>query len=459
MADESVSSKLEVSSDNSPAETAELTARVEAARSEFDSIRNNIVNLPVYAEITEIASQVEELERKEQALRNRGYAFQTVLESEIAKLGQLWRQTQSQATSQADERVDTLMQAASQTEQFLMQAIGGSSADVLRAEASVKSLRDQQQLVESMLRDRYEDLSATVASVQQPLDSMLWTLDISDQVPKDVEKQGNELGSSLNGKVDALTRELQMLRGRPVAFGDDYGSLIAGLSANWKEARDKVSSATATYLDKLRDATAQFEKLALHQINGVGDDSEIEATKQTLNGQLAELRRMLKDRYDALAHDAEAIEAELTGIKQSLDQLEQASFELGPDERLAVAAQACLLEDAADDEGPKGHLFLTDQRILFEQKEKVATKRFLGIATESELRQEILFETSLEPIKTARSRDAKKFLGLARRELLDLELDGEASRHKLTVELFDTSNEKWITWIEKAKRGELQRAD
>jgi hypothetical protein len=41
---------------------------------------------------------------------------------------------------------------------------------------------------------------------------------------------------------------------------------------------------------------------------------------------------------------------------------------------------------------PKGILYLTDQRLIFEQKQEIATKKFLFITTEKQKVQKLVFE-------------------------------------------------------------------
>jgi hypothetical protein len=84
--------------------------------------------------------------------------------------------------------------------------------------------------------------------------------------------------------------------------------------------------------------------------------------------------------YDGLKE----IEAELEHIVWMLDQIEESQeIRLHPAEGPYAAVGAEWQLDG--EEGPDGILFLTDQRLLLEQKEKIATKKFLGlITTESE---------------------------------------------------------------------------
>ena len=54
-----------------------------------------------------------------------------------------------------------------------------------------------------------------------------------------------------------------------------------------------------------------------------------------------------------------------------------------------------------DKDGVGGVLFLTDQRLLFEQKEEVVTKKVLFIATEKQKVQALAWEIPVANIATA----------------------------------------------------------
>ncbi len=66
-----------------------------------------------------------------------------------------------------------------------------------------------------------------------------------------------------------------------------------------------------------------------------------------------------------------------------------------------MAVEAVWLKDGKEDkDDPKGVLYLTDQRLLFEQKQQVATKKILFITTESQKVQKLLAEVPTTLLET-----------------------------------------------------------
>jgi len=87
------------------------------------------------------------------------------------------------------------------------------------------------------------------------------------------------------------------------------------------------------------------------------------------------------------------IKDQLAQIEKTLDWAESACFGFLPGESLVNAVKAVWTRDDREDkEDPDGILFLTDQRLIFEQREEIATKKVLFITTERQKVQQIQFE-------------------------------------------------------------------
>jgi ribosomal protein S27AE len=83
----------------------------------------------------------------------------------------------------------------------------------------------------------------------------------------------------------------------------------------------------------------------------------------------------------------------LTEIEYLVKQLAEATFQLLPTEGGIAAIKAVWCKTGKEQKGdPEGILFLTDQRILFEQKEEIVTKKVLFVATEKQKVQKLQIE-------------------------------------------------------------------
>jgi hypothetical protein len=105
-------------------------------------------------------------------------------------------------------------------------------------------------------------------------------------------------------------------------------------------------------------------------------------------------------------------------------------------------------------EGPEGVLYLTDERLIFEQKENIATKKVLFITTEKEKVQDLVFEVPVGQIDEVKTRQ-KGFLG--HKEMMELLFAPEADLSGATLRLRDSDNEEWARLIGRVKSGEIAK--
>src|SRR5690606_16417032 len=104
--------------------------------------------------------------------------------------------------------------------------------------------------------------------------------------------------------------------------------------------------------------------------------------------------------YQQLESELNSIAYSFTQVGKMLDLLDGAPTIKRRD------AEAPLLAVEAEwhrngKEGPEGYLFLTDQRLIFEQREEVVTKKRFGLfKAESENLQEVLIDVEVHQIES-----------------------------------------------------------
>ena len=106
-------------------------------------------------------------------------------------------------------------------------------------------------------------------------------------------------------------------------------------------------------------------------------------------------QKTIASAYEPLANEAQALDREVKACERNLDWLDGATFGLNAGESLVDATEARQIEGNDETEGI---LFLTDQRLIFERREKEARKKILFITTASELVKELRWEVA--PIRT-----------------------------------------------------------
>ena len=162
------------------------------------------------------------------------------------------------------------------------------------------------------------------------------------------------------------------------------------------------------------------------------------------------LKHRLEDSFSEISGQTSDLLARLNLIHWSMDQLSQAKFKLDNDEMLVLAVQARW--DQEGDKDPEGVLYLTNHRLLFERKEKVATKKILFITTAQELVQEVLIDQKLSTISGEKAIHKGLF---GNQDFLEVKF----SDPKLADVSFHLNGQdcgQWTTWLQKAKSGEIE---
>lgn len=210
-------------------------------------------------------------------------------------------------------------------------------------------------------RDAIEDLQVTLGGLPQRLAGLrtrgyVFEKDLEEQIAA-LQKQWESIGPDLRRQVERQAADLQAglreLEPRVARAGAPAGTIVAALSL-------------------VRSAQSDVDVF----------EDRVEAAEQAIRGG-----------YDRLAAQVSTLTRRLGEIDWMLKQLAEASFQLLPTESgiMAVRAVWCRSGEESKDD-PQGVLFLTDQRLLFEQKQEVATKKVLFIATEKQKVQKLLLE-------------------------------------------------------------------
>jgi hypothetical protein len=97
--------------------------------------------------------------------------------------------------------------------------------------------------------------------------------------------------------------------------------------------------------------------------------------------------------YDHINSEVTKFTSHLSELEFLVAQLAEASFQLLPTEGGIAAIKGIWCKTGKEQKGdPEGILYLTDQRILFEQNEEIVTKKVLFVATEKQKVQQLLVE-------------------------------------------------------------------
>jgi hypothetical protein len=254
-----------------------------------------------------------------------------------------------------------------------------------------------------------------------------------------------------------LATDLQALRTKGYAFGSYLENKVNVLTDKWEDISEQVDDEIEQQSDKLEREAEDAEDLLQQAFGGNRVIvSRVESAVKSLEQKANSARRALQNRYDDVKRTIYQTRSQLDDIQWAFEQADQATFEFFEAEFLIAACRAKLLEKPDEDEGAEGIFYLTDERVIFEQKEKVATKKFLFVTTSSETVQEVDFEALLDWIETVETQDKRKLL--SKKELLTLNLSAEADQNPTTFRLLKgAKNEVWSQLINRARTGEIER--
>ncbi len=269
-------------------------------------------------------------------------------------------------------------------------------------------------------RDRLEDLQTTVNGLPQRVQELRdrgYAFE-KELMPKaeDFRDRWPALYDRIAQQVEAERRRLEVEL-RPV---ERQVQRVAAMAGN--------PSAAKPLLEQAERAVEAFERKA-------------EAASQTIDGM-----------YDQFAREVSDLESRLQRLNWMLDQFAEATFGLLPGESGVMAVNAKWDQGGKDD--PVGLLYLTDQRLLFEQKQDIATKKVLFIATEKKRVHKLLLQAPVGQVKEVRA--SKRGL-LGHEDHIDVEFTPDAGVPAAHFHLDGQDCELWQGLIRQAKAGEFDR--
>jgi len=251
-----------------------------------------------------------------------------------------------------------------------------------------------------------------------------------------------------------LPAEIEELRTRGYVFRGFLENKIGVLAEKWGETRNRVSREVDKHVRELEREADEAERAMSQATSGrTAQIARADSAIDTLEHKVRAAHSATQAMYNTLQQNVRQTQSQVKEIRWLLDQVDEASFQLYPGEDPVAVCKAQYME--RDGEGPEGLLYLTDARLLFEQKEEIATKKILFITTEKETVQEFIFEVAIGQVDEVKASDKRKFL--KRKEMLELVFAPEADLSGATLRLIDAQNEEWDKLIGRVKSGEIAK--
>ncbi len=271
-------------------------------------------------------------------------------------------------------------------------------------------------------RDAVEDMQTSTANLAQRI--------------KDARTKGYVFDKDLEEKAAQFGQQWQKLYPSVQA---QLNTQSSQLSASFRSLETKM-----TQLVGMRSSPAMGKNLA----------NTVEAEIDMVKSRASAASRAVDGMYDSLRSQVNAVESHLNKIEWMLDQLAEATFKLLPTEGGIMAVKAVWCPNGKEDKNdPEGVLFLTDQRLIFEQKEEVATKKVLFITTEKKKVQELEWET---PVALIEKVTTSKQGALKNEDHLDLQMASGAPFRTIHLHIWQDCDE-WLKLINRVQSRDFDK--
>ncbi len=256
-------------------------------------------------------------------------------------------------------------------------------------------------------------------------------------------------------KIKGLPIRIKKLREAGYAFEKELETQAEDFVRQWMALNPSlVSSANqqaASLQAALRPLEAQMTQLAALKSNPTAARPAIDtlaAGMQMLEDKVLAAERQISGMYNTLNSQVSTFIGRLSRVEWMLTQLAEAKFTLRPTESGIMAVKAVWCKDVKErPEDPDGVLYLTDQRLIFEQKEEIATKKVLFITTAKEKVQALLWEA---PVALVEDVKPSKQGMLKNEDHLDLRFGPSAPVQTVHLHIWQEGSE-WVQLINRAK--------
>jgi phage shock protein A len=267
---------------------------------------------------------------------------------------------------------------------------------------------------------------------------------------------------NIDSQLTDLPFKIESLRDRGYVHSGQLEDKLEALDDRWDEVRPRVESALRNHVRRLDEALDEAERhVGKLRATNAASLKAADTAIDGLSDRVGSARRAVESLYDGLEDGLYQVESEIRQVTKMLDELDQS-----PEVRLRDTEGPLLAVETQwqqnDDGGPDGILFLTDQRLLFEQREEVVTKKVLGIfKADSEKIQKLLLDVDIHEVESVSHKEEGGFLGMGKDDILELVFAASAPVSRARFHLKGQDSADWAATIKRVETGgiDADRAD
>jgi len=201
-------------------------------------------------------------------------------------------------------------------------------------------------------------------------------------------------------KVSSQPQRIMTARGRGYVFEKDLEaqsqSFVDAWAMLYPNLQSQINLQSTAMMNSLRPIEMQMPQLTASAYNPAaarGILNTMQSAVSQLESKVSAAERTITGMYDQFDRQVSEFIRRMDQIEYMLTQLAEATFQLLPTEGGIAAVKAVWCKTGKEQKGdPEGVLYLTDQRLIFEQKEEIATKKVLFIATQKQKVQGLQLE-------------------------------------------------------------------
>lgn len=297
-----------------------------------------------------------------------------------------------------------------------------------------------------------EEFRSKVNSIQADMDELQKKVRLTDQ---------HDAYEDMETKTAGLAQRVQDLRKGGYVFEKSMESKAIDLQKRWQTVRGQVqlqinqqSASLQAALPPVETSVTQLSANINNLLYLKGRYPQVSAQVKSLESRASAAANTISGMYDSISNEMAAYSRHLDEIAEMQKKLASASFQLLPTESAIMAVKAVYVKDGSEDKSdPDGILYLTDQRLIFEHREEVATKKVLFITTERKTVQKLLFEVPVETIDEVTPSKQGMFKN---EDNLDLKLGKGAFTNSLRLHIWQ-DGKTWAGLIRRVKEGEFDK--
>lgn len=259
----------------------------------------------------------------------------------------------------------------------------------------------------------------------------------------------------LDKKLISLPADLEKMRARGYAHGGYLEDQLETLSEKWSGVRPKVEQALKEHVERLDKEAEQVERQVNLASRNASLFDKIESGNKSLSSRISAAQTAVSSLYDGIESELYQIDRHITAVGKMLDLIDGSpEFRLRDTEGPLLAIASEWQKDGK--EGPDGFIFLTDQRLVFEQREEIVTKKRFGLfKADSEKVQDVLLDIPAHDIQEVSHAKEGGFIGMGKKDILELVFAASAPVSRARFHLQGQDGADWAAMIKKIQNGEI----